>query len=60
MPADSQMSAAFFNKLEDPAKRRPVSGGTQPTENVHPALVDVMREVGIDLSEAKSQNLLSS
>lgn len=34
-----------------------VSAGTQPAERVHPEVVQVMKEVGIDLSSAKPQKL---
>ncbi len=53
----SQMSAGFFNQLADPELARAVSAGTQPAEHVHPVVVDAMREVGIDLSDAKPQKL---
>ncbi|WP_035359022.1 low molecular weight phosphatase family protein [Edaphobacter aggregans] len=53
----SQMSAAFFNQLADPELARGISAGTQPAEHVHPVVVDAMREVGIDLSDAKPQKL---
>lgn len=53
----SQMSAAFFNQLADPSKALGVSAGTQPAERVHPVVVDVMHEVGIDLADAKPQKL---
>ncbi len=53
----SQMSAAFFNLLADPAKARAISAGTQPGERVHPEVVAAMREVGIDLSGGKPQKL---
>lgn len=53
----SQMSAAFFNQLADPQKAHGISAGTQPAERVHPVVVDVMREVGIDLATAKPQKL---
>ena len=46
----SQMAAAFFNALADPAKARAISAGTEPAERVHPEVVDAMREVGIDLA----------
>ena len=49
----SQMAAAFFNLAADPAKAQAVSAGTAPGERVHPAVVDAMREVGIDLSRAR-------
>jgi arsenate reductase (thioredoxin) len=53
----SQMSAAFFNKLADPILARAISAGTHPADHVHPVVVDAMREVGIDLSNAKPQKL---
>jgi len=53
----SQMSAALFNRYVDPARACAISAGTQPAERVHPVVVDVMREVGIDLSFAKPQKL---
>jgi arsenate reductase (thioredoxin) len=53
----SQMSAAFFNQLADPELARGISAETQPAEHVHPVVVDAMREVGIDLSNAKPQKL---
>lgn len=53
----SQMSAAFFNQLANPEKARGISAGTHPAEQVHPVVVDVMREVGIDLANAKPQKL---
>ena len=48
----SQMAAAFFNAAADPAKARAVSAGTEPGKHVHPEVVEVMREVGLDLSHA--------
>lgn len=53
----SQMAAAFFNALANPALARAVSAGTQPGERVHPEVLDVMREVEIDLSGARPQKL---
>ena len=53
----SQMAAAFFNALADPQQARGVSAGTTPGERVHPEVVAMMREVGIDLSAAKPQKL---
>lgn len=53
----SQMSAAFFNRLANPQVARAVSAGTHPAERVHPVVVEAMREVGIDLSDAKPQKL---
>ncbi|HXH34351.1 MAG TPA: hypothetical protein VNJ54_08060, partial [Plantibacter sp.] len=51
----SQMAAAWFNHLADGA--RAMSAGTEPGERVHPEVVEVMREVGIDLSSAKPRKL---
>ena len=53
----SQMSASFFNQLADSSKARAISAGTNPGPHVHPVVVDVMTEVGIDLSEAVPQRL---
>src|SRR6266576_3554958 len=48
----SQMAAAFFNALADPARARAISAGTQPGERIHPEVVAAMGEVGIDLAGA--------
>jgi len=53
----SQMAAAFFNQLADPQKAEAVSAGTEPGLRVHPEVLAVMQEIGIDLSEAKPQKL---
>jgi len=53
----SQMAAAFFNEMSNPTLARAVSAGTHPTDRVHPEVVEVMREAGIDLSAAKPQLL---
>ena len=49
----SQMAAALFNALADPAKARAISAGTQPGERVHPEVVAVLREAGIGLGGAR-------
>ena len=46
----SQMAAAWFDALADRSKAEAVSAGTSPGERVHPEVVAVMNEVGIDLS----------
>jgi len=53
----SQMAAALFDALADPAKARAASAGTQPAERVHPEVVAVMRELGIDLAAARPRLL---
>lgn len=52
----SQMAAAFFNtaKRDDSVA---ISAGTQPASRVHPEVVDIMKEVGIDLSDAQPKLL---
>ena len=51
------MAAAFFNKYADPAKAKATSAGTRPAEQVHPEVVEVMQEVGMDVGGAKPQKL---
>ena len=51
------MSAAFFNRMADPTTARAVSAGTQPGAQVHPVVMNVMREINIDLCDAKPQQL---
>ena len=51
------MAAAFFNALADPSKARALSAGTRPAARVHPGVVAVMREAGIDLSDARPRQL---
>jgi protein-tyrosine-phosphatase len=53
----SQIAAAFFNQLADPAKAEGISAGTEPGLRVHPEVLTVMQEIGIDLSAAKPQKL---
>ena len=53
----SQMAAALFNAMADPEKARAISAGTQPGERVHPEVLSVMGEIGIDLASARPQKL---
>lgn len=56
----SQMAAAFFNRLAGGtagSRLRALSAGTAPGERVHPEVVEVMREAGIDLAQARPQKL---
>jgi arsenate reductase len=46
----SQIAAAFFNALADPARARALSAGTTPASRVHPEVVEVMRAVGLELA----------
>lgn len=55
----SQMAAAWFNLLAGRAgdPRRAVSAGTAPADRVHPEVLAVMREAGLDLAAAQPQKL---
>jgi arsenate reductase len=53
----SQMAAAFFNQLAEPSRANAISAGTNPAARVHPEVVAVMREVGLDLSGAPTTHL---
>lgn len=56
----SQMSAAFFNQIADPQKARAISAGTQPGTHVHPEVIEVMQQVGLDLSLERPKLLSES
>jgi arsenate reductase (thioredoxin) len=45
----SQMSQALFERAAD-GRHSALSAGTTPGERVHPEVVEVMRELGIDLA----------
>lgn len=51
------MAAALFNHRANPSKARAVSAGTRPGEQVHPEVVTVMQELGVDLRDARPQFL---
>ena len=53
----SQMAAAFFNRLANPAKATAVSAGTQPADRVHPIVVEAMKEEGLDVAGNRPQRL---
>ena len=53
----SQMAAAFFNQQADPRRAVALSAGTQPADHVHPEVLEVMREVGVDLVSARPRRL---
>lgn len=53
----SQMAAAFFNLLADPARARAVSAGTNPSDRIHPVVSDAMKEMDIDLEGVKPRLL---
>lgn len=51
------MAAALFNALIPATKARAVSAGTRPAGAVHPEVLAVMKEIGVDLSGARPQQL---
>ncbi|HEV8325732.1 MAG TPA: arsenate reductase ArsC [Myxococcota bacterium] len=53
----SQMAAAFFNAIADSQRAFAVSAGTRPGAAVHPEVLQVMAEVGVDLTGARPQLL---
>jgi len=54
--ARSQMAEGFFNAWAPPGWRG-ISAGTKPKETVHPAAVELMRAVGIDISRQRPKPL---
>jgi len=52
----SQMSQALFERAAD-GRHAAVSAGTTPAQRVHPEVVEVIREIGVDLSDREPQLL---
>ena len=52
----SQMSEALFSRAAA-GRHQAQSAGTQPAERVHPEVVEVMREIGIDLENGTPRRL---
>jgi hypothetical protein len=52
----SQMSAALFERAAT-GRHEAESAGTQPADRVHPEVVEVMCELGIDLAEHQPKKL---
>jgi arsenate reductase (thioredoxin) len=52
----SQMSQALFERVAE-GRHSALSAGTTPGERVHPEVVEVMRELGVDLSGRVPQAL---
>ena len=50
------MAETFLSKLAM-ARVLAVSAGTKPTEAINPTVVEIMREVGIDISHKKPKRL---
>lgn len=52
----SQMAEGFFNKYA-PVQYKAASAGTKPVSEINPFAIEVMREVGIDISNQKSKEV---
>ena len=52
----SQMAEGFFRKYA-PKDFETISAGTVPTSQINPIAVEVMKEVGIDISKQKPKDL---
>jgi protein-tyrosine-phosphatase len=52
----SQTSAALFERAAN-GRHHALSAGTTPGDRVHPEVVNVMRELGIDLADRRPQQL---
>jgi arsenate reductase (thioredoxin) len=52
----SQMSAALFERAAE-GRHHALSAGTTPAEHVHPEVVQVMRELNIDLADRVPRKL---
>ncbi len=52
----SQMSQALFEQAAD-SRHTSASAGTTPAERVHPEVVKVMRELGIEVADRRPQLL---
>ncbi len=53
----SQIAAALFNAYADRSQARAISAGTHPAERVHPEVVAVLRQRGLDVSRQQPQKL---
>lgn len=53
----SQMAAAWLRRLARDGAVHAISAGTAPGARVHPEVLSVMAEVGVDLSDARPQLL---
>ncbi len=51
------MAKFLFNMLVDPSSATAISAGSRPAEHVHPEVVEVLREIGVDVSSCTPQKL---
>jgi arsenate reductase (thioredoxin) len=52
----SQMAEGFFRKYA-PEGYEPLSAGTRPISQINPLAIQVMNEIGLDISKQKSKDL---
>jgi arsenate reductase (thioredoxin) len=52
----SQIAEGFFRKYA-PSQYKAISAGTKPVSQINPSAIEVMREVGIDISSQKSKDI---
>ena len=52
----SQMAEGFFRKIS-PAEYQPISAGTNPTDIINPLAIEIMKEIGIDITKQKPKVL---
>lgn len=52
----SQMAEGFFRKYA-PDGYKAISAGTKPVSEINPVAIEVMKEVGIDISNQKSKDI---
>ncbi len=53
------MAEAFFRKFSE-GKFNVISAGTVPSENLNPVVVEVMKEIGIDMTNQSPKTLSQS
>jgi arsenate reductase len=51
----SQIAEGFFNQRYAPKGYRAISAGTRPASQINPLAVQVMNEIGVDISSQKSK-----
>jgi arsenate reductase len=51
----SQMAEGFFNQKYAPKGYRAISAGIRPVSQINPLAIEVMKEIGIDISSQKSK-----
>jgi arsenate reductase (thioredoxin) len=54
--ARSQIAEGFFRKIA-PVGYQPLSAGTKPTDIINPLTIEVMKEIGIDITKQKPKVL---